>query len=51
MEDAEGVSTKGSVGLTVFERRSLLGFSALSPFAWGWWFGGVDVVEVPGWGR
>ncbi len=51
MEDAEGVSAKGGVGLTVLERGSPLGFAALSSLAQGWWLGSVDVVEVPRWGR
>jgi len=50
VEDAEGVLTEGGVGLTVFKGGSLLRFSALSPFARGWWFRGVDIVEVPCWG-
>ncbi len=51
MEDAEGVSAEGGVGLTMLEGGSLLGFVALSSLARGWWLGSVDVVEVPRWGR
>ena len=51
MEDAEGVPAEGGVGLTMLEGGSLLGFAALSSLVRGWWLGGVDVVEVPRWGR
>jgi len=51
VDGAEGVLTEGGVGLTVFERGSLLWLAALGPLSRHWWFGGVDVVEVPhqGW--
>ncbi len=51
MEDAEGVSAEGGVGLAMLERQSLSGLAALGPLSRCWLFGSVDVVEVPhqGW--
>jgi len=37
VEDAEGVSTEGGVGLAMLEGGSLLGFLVLGLFARGWW--------------
>ncbi len=51
VKGAEGVPTEGSVGLTMFERGLLLRLAPLCLLLLGWWFGGVDVVEVPHWGR
>ncbi len=50
MEDTEGVSAEGGMGLTIFKGGSLLGSAVLSSFAWDWWLREVDVVEVPRWG-
>ncbi len=49
MEDTEGVSAEGSMGLTVLERGSLLRSAVLGSLVRGWWLGGVDVIEVPCW--
>jgi len=49
VEDAEGVSAEGGVGLAMLERGLLSGFAALGPLSRCGWFGGVDVVEVPHW--
>ena len=51
VKGAEGVPTEGSVGLTMFEGGLLLRLAPLCLLLPGWWFGGVDVVEVPHWGR
>ncbi len=51
VEGAEGVSTKGGVGLAMFEWWSLLWFAALGPLSRCWWFEGIGVVKVPRQGR
>ena len=49
VEDAEGVSAEGGVGLAMLKGEGpLLWLVALGPLAWG---GGLGVVEVPCWGR
>ncbi len=45
MEDAEGVPTKGGVGLTMFEWGVLLRFAALGLLSGSGWFEGV-IIEV-----
>ena len=47
VEGAERVSTKGCVGLAVFEWRSLFQFAVLGSFSRCWWFGGVAIVKIP----
>ena len=51
VEGAEGVSTKGGVGLAVFEQRLLSGFAALGSLLRFQWFGGAIIIEVPHWGQ
>ncbi len=50
VEDAEGVSAEGGMGLAVLEWQLLSSFAALGPFPRCWWLGGVNVVEVSHWG-
>ncbi len=48
MEDAKGVSTKGGVGVAMFDGGRLLRLAMPSLLLWGWLVGGV---EVPRQGR
>ena len=51
MEGAEGVSTKGGVGMAVLDDGGgLLGLSAFCLLL-GFWQGLDGRVEVPGWGQ
>src|SRR6266851_1158593 len=56
MEDAKGVSTKGGVGVAMFNGGSLFGSTAPGPLGWGWLLGSVKVphrrwqVPIEGWG-
>src|SRR5713101_5042835 len=47
MEDAEGVSAEGGVGMAMFDGGLLRRSAVLGSLLWGWLVGGV---EVPRWG-